>query len=176
MTSATHLQINLPQHTKTTFVHRSVASLWVHCTITAIEGIKHTHTRSHTRARLLLRPVQEGDLQPKTCSLLWLPTFNIFIYVKASIERMGLMGRHWMLLTQVSGPHVIACFIIKRGGGGAVSDYNFHVLLQRAVGDRDDRCSSQKKFKVKQSSLLEDFRVCSVSCYYGGLFLIEHTA
>lgn len=27
------------------------------------------------------------------------------------------MGRHWMLLTQVSGPHVIACFIIRRGEG-----------------------------------------------------------
>lgn len=27
------------------------------------------------------------------------------------------MGRHWMLLTQVSGPHVIVCFIIRIGGG-----------------------------------------------------------
>lgn len=146
MTSVTHLQINLPQHTKTTFVHRSVASLWVHCTITAIEDIKHTHTRSHTRARLLLRPVQEGDLQHKTCSLLWLLSFNIFIYVKASIGRMGLMGHHWMLLTQVSGPHVIACFIIRRGGGCAVSDYNFHILLQRAVGDKNDQSQQHSRW------------------------------
>lgn len=142
VTWATHLQINLPQHTKTTFVHCSVASLWVYCSISAIEGIKHTHTHVHTHARLLLRPVQEGYLRHKTCSLLWLLRFNIFIYVKASLGRKGLMGSHWMLLTQVSGPHVIACFIIRRMVGESFSDYNFHILLQRAVGDRNDQCST----------------------------------
>lgn len=146
VTWASHLQTNLPQHTNTTFVHCSIASLWVDCSISAIEGINrvcvcaHTHTRA--RARLLLRPVQEGDLRHKTCSLLWLLMFNIFIYVKASLGRKGLMGSHWMLLTQVSGPHVIACFIIRSMVGESFSDYNFHILLQRAVGDRNDQCST----------------------------------
>lgn len=100
-----------------------------------------THTHTHY-ATLLLRPVQEGDLRHKTCSLLWLLMFNIFIYVKASLGRKGLMGSHWMLLTQVSRPHVIACFIIRRIVGESFSDYNFHILLQRAVGDRNDQCST----------------------------------
>lgn len=85
------------------------------------------------------------------------------------------MGRHWMLLTQVSGPHVIACFIIRRGGGVQFLTIIF-IFCCRGQLVTEMTGVLLKKFKVKQLSLLEDLRVCSVSCYYGGLFLIEHTA
>lgn len=116
---AQHLQTNLLVHTKTTFVRCTVASPQLPQNFSNRRMYStHAYTHTHTcNGRLLLRTVREADLYHKTCSLLRLLTFNLCIYVKAPMGRTGLMGGHWMLLSQVSRFFMIAHSKIRRMGG-----------------------------------------------------------
>lgn len=138
------------------------------------KAARTAHTMQTCYWGLCRRPCKRESCttKPAVCCL-FRP--KIFIWMRAPVGKTGLMGSHVMPFSQVSGPCVIACFIIKRIG------HHFLPIISTFVGISAGNLRWRKSLLLHHNlwicqgdriaptgKIREGISYCSASHYHGG--------